>query len=71
MTSHDVCRYRWAERDGVVLQARNLTRNQVWYAEMHAYALGAAAEGVRHAASNSTVFHVAYYHPHGEAVSSD
>ena len=32
---------------------------------MHAYALGAAAEGLHHNASNSTVFHVAYYHPHG------
>lgn len=48
-------------------QASNVTLGSPWYAEMHAYALGAAAEGLRHAASNTTVFHVAYYHPHGVA----
>ena len=47
-----------------------MTLGSPWYAEMHAYALGAAAEGVRHAASNSTVFHVAYYHPHGGVAAS-
>lgn len=46
-------------------QARNVTVSSPWYAEMHAYCLGAAAEGLHHTASNSTVFHVAYYHPHG------
>ena len=52
-------------RRGCGLQRRNLTMDKAWYAEMHAYCLGAAVEGVRHLATNDTVFHMVYYHQHG------
>lgn len=47
------------------VQSTQSMQRRVWYAEMHAYALGAAKEGVHHLASNSSVFHMGYYHPHG------
>ena len=46
-------------------QRRNLTSDKAWYAEMHAYCLGAAVEGVHHLGTNDTVFHMVYFHPHG------
>ncbi|KAK9918893.1 hypothetical protein WJX75_007917 [Coccomyxa subellipsoidea] len=53
------------QRRAPVLQTSQSLQRRVWYSEMHAYALGAAKEGVHHLASNSSVFHLGYYHPHG------
>lgn len=53
-----------------VVQTSQSLQRRVWYSEMHAYALGAAKEGVHHLASNSSVFHLGYYHPHGAALGS-
>jgi len=47
------------------LQAKQPFHKRIWYSEMHAYALGAAKEGVHHVGSNSTIFHMDFYHPHG------
>ena len=41
-----------------VLQRRNRTTGSDWVAETHAYPLAAAASGVRHRASNSSIYHV-------------
>ena len=49
-----------------MLQKRNLTRTTPWYGEMYAYGLATAEAGVNHLGSSSTVFHMRYYHPHGE-----
>ncbi|CAL5226830.1 g9694 [Coccomyxa viridis] len=46
-------------------QKRNLTRTTAWYGEMYAYGLATAEAGVNHLGSSSTVFHMRYYHPHG------
>ncbi|CAL8464127.1 g3662 [Coccomyxa elongata] len=54
------------QRSGRIVQSKQSMHRRVWYAEMHAYALGAAKEGVHHLASNSSIFHMGYYHPHGE-----
>ena len=53
----------------ILLQERNLTQTKPWYGEMYAYTLATAEAGVNHLASNSTVFHMRYYHPHGELLS--
>ena len=42
----------------MVLQRRNRTTGSDWVAETHAYPLAAAASGVRHRASNSSIYHV-------------
>ncbi|CAK0786275.1 hypothetical protein CVIRNUC_009488 [Coccomyxa viridis] len=47
-------------------QERNLTQTKPWYGEMYAYTLATAEAGVSHLATNSTVFHMRYYHPHGD-----
>jgi hypothetical protein len=47
------------------MQTPQQHNTRLWYAEMHAYALGAAANGVHHMASKSSIFHVSFYHPHG------
>lgn len=41
-----------------VAQRRNRTTGSDWVAETHAYPLAAAASGVRHRASNSSIYHV-------------
>ncbi|EIE24798.1 hypothetical protein COCSUDRAFT_41089 [Coccomyxa subellipsoidea C-169] len=53
------------QRNGQIVETKQSLQRRVWYAEMHAYTLGAAKEGVHHIASNSSVFHLGYYHPHG------
>ncbi|KAK9908125.1 hypothetical protein WJX75_002968 [Coccomyxa subellipsoidea] len=46
-------------------QATKPFHKRIWYSEMHAYALGAATEGVHHVASNSSIFQMDFYHPNG------
>ncbi|BDA45094.1 Peptidyl serine alpha-galactosyltransferase [Coccomyxa sp. Obi] len=46
-------------------QAKKPFHKRIWYSEMHAYALGAAMEGIHHAASNTSMFQMDDYHPIG------
>lgn len=55
---------------GVGWQATKPFHKRIWYSEMHAYALGAAMEGVHHVASNSSIFQMDFYHPNGAQLHS-